>query len=279
MNITAADVNKLRQQTGAGMMDCKQALQEAQGDFEQAVDILRKKGQKVAAKRSDREAGEGVVIASSSADGTRGALIVLNCETDFVAKNEGFVGVAQTILNAAINSGAADLEALGALPFDESGRSIGDKITDEIGKIGEKIDLSQYDHLQGGKVVAYIHPGNRLATLVAFNKATTDEIGKDVAMQIAAMNPVAVDADSVPAEVVEREKAIVIEQIRNDPKMAGKPEQMITNIANGKLNAFFKESTLLAQAFVKDGSKSVGDYLKSVDGDLKVVSFKRIALG
>lgn len=274
MNITAADVNKLRQQTGAGMMDCKQALQEAQGDFEQAVDILRKKGQKVAAKRSDRDAGEGVVIAGVSADGTRGALIVLNCETDFVAKNEGFVGVAQTILNAAINSGAADLEALRALPFDESGRSISDKITDEIGKIGEKIDLSQYDHLQGGKVVAYIHPGNRLATLVAFNKSTTDEIGKDVAMQIAAMDPIALDESSVPQSVIDRE----IEVGRELAIQEGKPAEMAEKIALGRLNKFYKESTLLNQEFIKDNKKSIKQYLQDSDKELTVTAFFRRSL-
>lgn len=274
MNITAADVNKLRQQTGAGMMDCKQALQEAEGDFEQAVDILRKKGQKVAAKRSDRDAGEGVVIAGTSADGTRGALIVLNCETDFVAKNEGFIGVAQTILNTAINGGAADLEALRALPFDESARSISDKITEEIGKIGEKIDLSQYDHLQGGKVVAYIHPGNRLATLVAFNKATTDEIGKDVAMQIAAMDPIALDEASVPKSVIDRE----IEVGRELAIQEGKPAEMAEKIALGRLNKFYKESTLLNQEFIKDNKRSIKQYLQDSDKDLTVTAFFRRSL-
>jgi elongation factor Ts len=274
MNITAADVNKLRQQTGAGMMDCKQALQEAQGDFEQAVDILRKKGQKVAAKRSDREAGEGAVIAGTSADGTRGALIVLNCETDFVAKNEGFVGVAQSILKTAINSGAENLDSLRSLPFDESGRSIGDKITDEIGKIGEKIDLSQYDSLQGGKVVAYIHPGNRLATLVAFNKATTDEIGKDIAMQIAAMDPIALDENSVPKSVIDRE----IEVGRELAIQEGKPAEMAEKIALGRLNKFYKESTLLNQEFIKDSKKSIKQYLQDSDKDLTVTAFFRRSL-
>jgi elongation factor Ts len=274
MNITAADVNKLRQQTGAGMMDCKSALMEAEGDFEQAIDILRKKGQKVAAKRSDREAGEGVVIAKSTADGTRGALIVLNCETDFVAKNEGFVAVANTILDVALQNNPANMDELKALTFPGSSLSINDKITEEIGKIGEKIDLSAYDRSEGGKVVAYIHPGNRLATLVTFNRPTSDEIGKDVAMQVAAMDPVALDEKSVPQSVIERE----IEVGRELAIQEGKPAEMAEKIALGRLNKFYKESTLLNQEYIKDNKMSIKQFLQNSDKDLTITGFFRRSL-
>jgi elongation factor Ts len=274
MNITAADVNKLRQQTGAGMMDCKSALMEAEGDFEQAIDILRKKGQKVAAKRSDREAGEGVVIAKSTTDGTRGALIVLNCETDFVAKNEGFVAVANTILDVALQNNPANMDELKALTFPGSSLSINDKITEEIGKIGEKIDLSAYDRSEGGKVVAYIHPGNRLATLVTFNRPTSDEIGKDVAMQVAAMDPVALDEKSVPQSVIERE----IEVGRELAIQEGKPAEMAEKIALGRLNKFYKESTLLNQEYIKDNKMSIKQFLQNSDKDLTITGFFRRSL-
>lgn len=274
MNITAADVNKLRQQTGAGMMDCKNALKEANGDFEEAVDILRKKGQKVAAKRSDRDAAEGVVIAATTADGTRGALIVLNCETDFVAKNEGFVEVAQTILNTAIASNPSSLDALKALPYGNTSFSIGDKITEEIGKIGEKIDLSAYESVSAGKVVAYIHPGNKLATLVAFNLSVSDEVARDVAMQVAAMDPISVDQDSVPSDVIRRELEVGKELAIQE----GKPADMAEKIAQGRLNKFYKESTLLNQDFIKDSKKSIKQYLQESDKELTVTTFKRFSL-
>ena len=276
VTITASEINKLRQMTGAGMMDCRKALTETNGDMEAAIDWLRKKGQKVAALRGDRDAKEGVVLAKTTADGKTGIALCISCETDFVSKNADFVAFAQSIMDAAIAGDVKSVDELNQCQV--QGAKISDLINDKLASIGEKIGITKFERIDAEYVASYIHGANRMGVLVGLNRANA-EAGKDVAMQIAAMNPVAVDADSVPAEVVEREKAIVIEQIRNDPKMAGKPEQMITNIANGKLNAFFKESTLLAQAFVKDGSKSVGDYLKSVDGDLKVVSFKRIALG
>lgn len=276
VTITASEINKLRQMTGAGMMDCRKALTETNGDMEAAIDWLRKKGQKVAALRGDRDAKEGVVLAKTTADGKTGIALCISCETDFVSKNADFVAFAQSIMDAAIAGDVKSVDELNQCQV--QGAKVSDLINDKLASIGEKIGITKFERIDAEYVASYIHGANRMGVLVGLN-STNVEAGKDVAMQIAAMNPVAVDADSVPAEVVEREKAIVIEQIRNDPKMAGKPEQMITNIANGKLNAFFKESTLLAQAFVKDGSKSVGDYLKSVDGDLKVVSFKRIALG
>lgn len=278
-NITAAEINKLRQQTGAGMMDCRKALVESNGDFEAAIDYLRKKGQKVAALRGDREAKEGVVIAKTTADNRTGFIINLACETDFVSKNADFVSFAQSIMDAAITNSVDTIEALNAVKLD--GATIADKINDQVARIGEKISVSRFEKVQAEGVAAYIHGSYRMGVLVGLNKLSDSalEAGKDVAMQIAAMNPVAVDAGSVPAETVERERAIVTEQISADPKMAGKPAEMIAKIAEGKLNSFFKEQTLIAQAFVKDGSKSVGDYLKSVDPQLKVTEFKRVALG
>ena len=276
MSITATEINKLRQMTGAGMMDCRKALTETNGDMEAAIDWLRKKGQKVAALRGDRDAKEGVVLAKTTADSRTGIALCISCETDFVSKNADFVAFAQSIMDAAIAGDVKSVDELNQCLV--QGAKVSDLINDKLASIGEKIGVTKFERIDADYVASYIHGANRMGVLVGLNKSNA-EVGKDVAMQIAAMNPVAVDSDSVPAEVVEREKSIVIDQIRNDPKMAGKPEQMIANIANGKLNAFFKESTLLAQAFVKDGSKSVGDHLKSVDGDLKVVSFKRIALG
>lgn len=279
VNITAAEINKLRQQTGAGMMDCRKALVESNGDFEAAIDYLRKKGQKVAALRGDREAKEGVVIAKTTADNTTGFIINLACETDFVSKNAEFVAFAQSIMEAAVTNNVNSVEELNALPLD--GATVSDKVNEQVAKIGEKISVSRFEKVQAEGVAAYIHGAYRMGVLVGLNENTQTalEAGKDVAMQIAAMNPVAVDAGSVPAETVERERAIVTEQISADPKMAGKPAEMIAKIAEGKLNAFFKEQTLTAQAYVKDGSKSVGDYLKSVDPALKVLQFKRVALG
>jgi elongation factor Ts len=279
LQITATDVNKLRQQTGAGMMDCKKALTETNGDFEAAIDYLRKKGAKVAASRQDRESNEGVVIARTSADGKRGVIIELNCETDFVAKNAEFVAFANAIANEAVENKPTDLEALYQLPIDiETSRpTIGEAIIDKTGKIGEKIGVSKYEVVEGEKVIAYIHGNFRLGVLVALsaNVAGAEEAGKDVAMQIAAMNPVAIDKDGVDASTIERELEIAKEQIRAE----GKPEEMVEKISIGKLNKFYKDSTLLNQEFVKDPSKSVAQFLSTIEKGLTVTAFKRVALG
>ena len=277
--ITAAEINKLRQATGAGMMDCRKALVESDGDFEKAIDYLRKKGQKVAALRSDREAKEGVIIASPTPDNKSGLIITLACETDFVAKNAEFVAFAQSIMDIALKNNVKTLEELLSAKLDNV--SIADKINDQVARIGEKIQITRFERIDADAVAAYIHGAYRMGVLVGLNKNTPAALqaGRDVAMQIAAMNPVAVDPDSVSADVIAREKAIVTDQIKNDPKMAGKPDEMIEKIAIGKLNAFFKENTLSAQPFVKDPAKSVADYLKSVDSDLKVNRFKRVQLG
>jgi elongation factor Ts len=277
--ITAAEINKLRQTTGAGMMDCRKALVESDGDFEKAIDYLRKKGQKVAALRSDREAKEGVIVAATTADRKTGLIITLACETDFVSKNAEYVAVAQSIMDVAIRNNVKSLDELMAAKLDNA--TVADKINDQVAKIGEKIQLTRFERIDADAVASYIHGAYRMGVLVGLNKNTAPalEAGREVAMQIAAMNPVAVDQDSVSKEMIEREKAIVTEQIRNDPKMAGKPDEMIEKIAVGKLNAFFKENTLTAQPFVKDASKTVGDHLKSVDPELKVTQFKRVQLG
>jgi elongation factor Ts len=277
--ITAAEINKLRQTTGAGMMDCRKALVESDGDFEKAIDYLRKKGQKVAALRSDREAKEGVIIAKTTADHKTGFIITLACETDFVAKNSDFVDFAKGIMEVAVKNNLHSLEELQTAKLDAV--SIADKINDQVAKIGEKIQLARFERVDADGVAAYIHGGYRMGVLVGLtkNSAPVLEAGKDLAMQIAAMNPVAIDPESISAEMIAREKAIVTDQIKNDPKMAGKPDEMIDKIAVGKLNAFFKENTLLAQAYVKDATKTVGDYLKSVDPAVKVTAFKRVQLG
>jgi elongation factor Ts len=274
--ITAQDINKLRQATGAGMMDCRKALTETGGDFEAAIDWLRKQGQKVAAKRSDREAKEGVVIAKTTADNKTGFIVTISCETDFVSKNADFVAFAQSIADAAVANNVKSAEELNEVTV--NGAKVSDLINDKLASIGEKIGVARFERVEAPYVASYIHGAYRMGVLVAFNKEAGDA-GKDIAMQIAAMNPVAVDAASVPESVVTRERDIVMEQMKQDPKMAGKPEEMMAKIAEGKLNAFFKESTLTAQAFVKDSAKSVGDYLKSVDPELKVIEFKRVALG
>lgn len=275
VTISAQDINKLRQATGAGMMDCRKALTETNGDFEAAIDWLRKQGQKVAAKRSDREAKEGVVIAQTSADNKVGYVVCISCETDFVSKNADFVAFAQSIADAAVANDVKSAEELNAVEV--NGAKVADLINDKLAAIGEKIGVSKFERIEASYVASYIHGAYRMGVLVGLDKESA-EAGKDVAMQIAAMNPVAVDADSVPADVVAREKDIIVDLMKQDPKMAGKPEEMIAKIAEGKMNAFFKEQTLLAQAFVKDGSKSVADYLKGA-GDVKVTSFKRVALG
>lgn len=276
VTITAQDINKLRQATGAGMMDCRKALTETAGDFEAAIDWLRKKGQKVAALRSDREAREGVVLAKTTADNASGIALCVSCETDFVSKNAEFVAFAQSIMDAAIDNNVKSVDELNAVEI--NGTKIADMVNDKLASIGEKIGISKFARIEAPYVASYIHGANRMGVLVGLTKEAADA-GKDVAMQIAAMNPVAVDPDAVPVETVERERAIVMETIQADPKMAGKPQEMIAKIAEGKLNSFFKESTLLAQAFVKDGGKTVAEYLKSVDGDLKVTAFARVALG
>ena len=273
--ITAADINKLRQQTGAGMMDCRKALTESEGDFEAAIDWLRKQGQKVAAKRSDREAKEGVVLAKTTADNKTGFIVCISCETDFVSKNADFVAFVQTIAEAAVSNNVKSIEELNEVSV--GGAKVSDLINDKLAAIGEKIGIVAFERVEALYVAAYIHGANRIGVLVCLDKEA-EEAGKDVAMQIAAMNPVALDADSVSAEVVERERAIVIDTMNNDPKMAGKPQEMVAKIAEGKLNAFFKENTLLAQPFVKDGGKTVAEYLKSAGG-ANVTSFNRVAIG
>jgi elongation factor Ts len=274
--ISAADVNKLRQTTGAGMMDCKSALTEAGGDFEKAIEILRKKGQKVADKRSDREATEGYAIAKTSADGSKGIVSALNCETDFVAKNADFVTFADKIADLALANLPADKEALGAIQL-EDGRTINEHIIDYVGKIGEKIEISYYAKIEAPAVTAYIHPGNRVVALVGFNKAgfaNQDSVGKDVAMQIAAMAPIAVDESTVSTDVIEKELDIAREVLRKE----GKPEDKIEMIAQGKLKKFYSESTLLNQDFIKDSKLTVSKYLQSIDKDLTVTDFKRFSV-
>ncbi len=275
VTISAQEINKLRQATGAGMMDCRKALTETNGDFEAAIDWLRKQGQKVAAKRSDREAKEGVVIAQTTADNKTGIVVCVSCETDFVSKNADFIAMVQSIADAAIAGNIKTVEELNDTVV--NGATISDLINDKLASIGEKIGITKYQRVEVPYVASYIHGAYRIGVLVGLDKPAA-EVGKDVAMQIAALNPVAVDAASVPAEVVAREKAIIIDVMKEDPKMAGKPEEMLAKIAEGKMGAFFKEQTLTAQAFVKDGSKTVADYLKE-SGDVKVLEFKRVALG
>ncbi len=274
--ITAAEINKLRQTTGAGMMDCRKALTETNGDFEAAIDWLRKQGQKVAAKRSDRDAKEGVIIAKTTADNKTGFIVCISCETDFVSKNADFVAFAQSIADAAVSNNVKSADELSEQTV--NGAKVADLINDKLAAIGEKIGISRFERIEAPYVAAYIHGAYRLGVLVGLTSEAA-EAGKDIAMQIAAMNPLAVDPASVPAETVAREKAIVIDTMKQDPKMAGKTDDMLGKIAEGKLNAFFKEQTLLAQPFVKDNSKTIAEYLKSVSADLKVIQFRRVALG
>jgi len=274
--ISAQDVNKLRQMTGAGMMDCKKALTEADGDFEKAIEILRKKGQKVSASRSDRDAKEGSVFIKVSDDKKEAVLIALNCETDFVAKNEAFQSLGKLIAETAYANKPADKEAL--LNLKAGPLSLNDKIVELVGKIGEKIEVSEYIHMKGETVVPYIHAGSKLGVLVSLkgiNGKDVTEAGKDVGMQIAAMNPVAVDEKSVDKTLIEKELEIAKAQIIAE----GKPENMVEKIAQGKLNKFFKESTLLHQAFVKDNSKTFAQYLDGVSKGLTVAEFRRVAIG
>jgi len=272
VTITAADINKLRQSTGAGMLDCRKALTESNGDFEAAIDWLRKQGQKVAAKRSDREAKEGVIIAQTTADNKSGIVLCISCETDFVSKNAEFVAFAQSIADAAIANNVKTAEELNTVTV--NGATVEQMINDKLAAIGEKIAVSKFERVEAPYVASYIHGANRMGVLVSMTKKAADA-GKDVAMQIAAMNPLAVDETSISQETKDREKAIAIEMI----KAEGKPAEMAEKIADGKMNKFFKDNTLMAQAFVKDNSKSVADYLKSIDAELKVTDFRRVALG
>ena len=270
--ISASDVGKLRRQTGSGMMDCKKALIEAGGDFEQAVDILRKKGQKVAAKRADRQATEGVVIAKNNTDNNKAILISLNCETDFVAKNEDFIKIAHSILDKAVSENLASSEDLSSMILDE-GMTVAEKVLEQTGVIGEKIEISA-QVVEDTQVSSYVHAGNRLATIVGFNQTLDHQVARDIAMQVAAMSPIAVDKDNVDQETVNRELEIAKDLARQE----GKPEQMLDKIAQGRLNKFFKENTLLNQAFIKDGKKSVAQYLQEHAKDLSVTCFKRVGL-
>jgi elongation factor Ts len=273
MAITASQVNELRKKTGAGMMDCKNALVESDGDMDAAVDILRKKGQKVAAKRGDRDATEGLVIAKTSEDGTKGILVCLNCETDFVAKNESFSEFANKLADIAIATDSISIEELLAKSFDGNGLTVADKITEQTGVIGEKLDISACQAISAINVVAYNHPGNQIATLVGFTKDSM-EAGSQVAMQVAAMAPISVDESSVPQDVIDKELEIGKELAIQE----GKPAELAEKIAHGRLNKFYKESTLLNQAFVRDNKKSVKQFLQETDGDLTVTDFKRVSL-
>lgn len=275
MAITAADVNKLRQQTGAGMMDCKNALVEANGDFETAIDILRKKGQKIAAKRGDNDAKEGIILAQATPDGKAGVILALNCETDFVAKNDGYVSLVQSLVDLAIANLPESADALKALSYDGK-LSVEDKITEQIGVIGEKLDLSSYAVLRGDKVVAYNHPGNQLATMVVLNSASDEaaEAGRQVAMQVAAMNPIAINKDGVDARTIERE----IEVGKELAIQEGKPADMAEKIALGRLNKFFQENTLLSQQFVRDNKLTVEQFLNATEKGLTVTDFRRFSL-
>ncbi|MCS7019067.1 MAG: translation elongation factor Ts [Cytophagales bacterium] len=275
MSITASDVNKLRQMTGAGMMDCKKALTEANGDFQAAIDILRKKGQKVAASRADRQSSEGTVFLRTTADRKAGFAISLNCETDFVAKNDEFIAMGNRIADLVVAHQPADLAAINALQL-EDGRTVAEHLTDMMGKIGEKIEVANYAHVTGEHVVTYIHTGAKVGVLVALNSASdaADTAGKDVAMQIAAMRPLALNREGIDAATIQREIEIGKEQARAE----GKPENMLEKIAIGKLNKFYKENTLLEQDFVKDNSKTVSQYLESVEKGLTVTDFKRISV-
>jgi elongation factor Ts len=271
--ISSAEVARLRKVTLAGMMDCKKALEEADGNFDKAIEIIRKKGQAVASKRADRDATEGVVLSKVTADGKFGALTVLNSETDFVAKNDDFIALATKIIDIALSNKPANLEELKSLPMD--GGKVGEKVVEYIGIIGEKLELSFFEKIEAPHVQAYIHPGNKLATLVGFSKAGIDaQVYKDIAMQIAAMNPVAIDKGDVPEKVIAQELEIGKEQARRE----GKPEEMIEKIAQGKLSKFYKESTLLNQEFIKDSKMTTGQYIKTVDKDLTVTAFKRFNL-
>ncbi len=272
--ISAADVNKLRQQTGSGMMDCKKALTEANGDFEAAIDILRKKGQKIAANRQDREAKEGYVFGKTTADGKQGFIVAVCCETDFVAKNNDFIKYGESILDLAMANNAASIDDVKALKLGD--RTVGETLIDQMGKIGEKIDLVDYQNVKSEKVIIYNHPGNKLTSLVGFSTSEgLGDSGRDIAMQVAAMAPVAIDKDDVDTKLLEREMEIAKEQIRAE----GKPENMVEKIAQGKINKFYMEYTLLNQQFIKDEKKTVRQLLEGINKNLKVTAMKRVKLG
>ena len=270
--ITAAEVNKLRKATGAGMMDCKNALVEADGDFDKAIEVLRKKGQKVAAKRADRESTEGAAIAKVNTDKTVGVSIVLGCETDFVGKNENFVALANKFAELALNHATKD----DFLAADFDGMTVADKLIEQTGVIGEKLEIKAFEKIEAPLVNFYIHAGNKIATLVGLSAAVDggDVVAKDVAMQVAAMNPIALDESGVDQATIEKEIEIAKDQLRQE----GKPEAMLDNIAKGKLKRFFKDNTLVNQTFIKDSKQSVAQYVKTL-GDVTVTSFKRVALG
>lgn len=272
-NITAAEVNNLRKSTGAGMMDCKKALVESEGDFEKAIEILRKKGQKVAANRADRDSSEGAAIARVNDDATRGVIISLNCETDFVAKNEAFIQLASDLADLALTTSSKD-ELLAA---DYKGISVQDKLTEQTGVIGEKIEIGAYKTLEAPFVGSYIHAGNKIAVLTGLSKKVdgAEEVAKNVSMQAAAMNPVALNEEGVDQSIIDKEIEIAKDQLRQE----GKPEAMLDNIAKGKLNRFFKDNTLINQDYIKDNKMSVTDYVKTLDKDLEVIGFERVALG
>jgi elongation factor Ts len=273
MAFTTADVVKLRKVTGAGMMDCKNALTESDGDFDKAIQIIRERGKLVASKRSDRDASEGVALSKTNEAKSFGAMVVLNCETDFVAKNENFIAFAEKILNLAIEKKVATLDELKSLILD--GRSVADQVTEQTGVIGEKIELSYYSKVEAETVTSYIHPGNKLATIVGFNKPNVAlNIGKDVAMQIAAMSPIAIDKDSVSEDVISKELEIAKEKFR----LEGKPEAMLDKIAQGALQKWFAESTLLNQTYVKDGKITIKEFLTQSDKGLTVTAFDRYSL-
>lgn len=272
-NITAAEVNNLRKSTGAGMMDCKKALVESEGDFEKAIEILRKKGQKVAANRADRDSSEGAAIARVNDDATRGVIISLNCETDFVAKNEAFIQLASDLADLALTTSSKE-ELLAA---DYKGISVQDKLTEQTGVIGEKIEIGAYKTLEAPFVGSYIHAGNKIAVLTGLSKKVdgAEEVAKNVSMQAAAMNPVALNEEGVDQSIIDKEIEIAKDQLRQE----GKPEAMLDNIAKGKLNRFFKDNTLINQDYIKDNKMSVTDYVKTLDKDLEVIGFERVALG
>ncbi|MDC1105292.1 translation elongation factor Ts [Prolixibacteraceae bacterium] len=272
MSVNAKDVMKLRKATGAGMMDCKKALTEAEGDYDRAVEIIRERGKAIANKRADREATEGVCIAKTSADNTFGAMLVLNCETDFVAKNESYIALATRILDVAIENKVADLEALKALAIDNT--TVGEFIAEQTGVVGEKLDLSFYACLEAAYVAPYIHAGNKLSTMIGFDGIVPEQVGKDVAMQAAAMAPIAINKDAVAAETVENELRIAMEKFRQE----GKPENMLEKIAQGSLNKWFKENTLIEQSFVKDGKMTVSQYLAQEAKGVNVTGMVRNSL-
>jgi elongation factor Ts len=272
-NITAAEVNKLRKMTGAGMMDCKKALVESDGDFDKAIDILRKKGQKVANKRADKEANEGIVLARANSDKTYAAVVKISCETDFVAKNEEFVGFANKVMDKVLEVKPQSADELKGLQV--NGTTVEQGLTELIGKTGEKMELDGFESIAAASVAAYNHMGNKLATILGLNKAGSDDAGHQLAMQVAAMNPVAVDRDDVPKDVIDKEIEIGMDQARQE----GKPENMLEKIATGKLNKFFKENTLVNQDFVRDTKMTVGQFLKQTDPELKVTGFRRLMLG